>query len=256
MGKEGVIIHTAKDLFDTHHKRYICSDKNILKFWSTIKFVKGIIFDVDQRTLPTDAYESNYNFFSPLNSPYDEDFKYNLSNQIDFSLFPKRFSGHIDENYKTAVFQPISLKNKPPELRNDFIATWDHSVSALIDKGYKILLIGSNDDLKVLDDIYANSYFPYLDNTINLMGCLDIFESIELVMEKADFVLSCCSWSGWYGIAARKKTAMTLGPLMEENKKDRCFVDLMKNKDVFYMDYSSKKEEADKNIAKWIKDNA
>jgi hypothetical protein len=48
---------------------------------------------------------------------------------------------------------------------------------------------------------------------------------------------------------------MTLGPLMEKNKRDSRFVDLMKNKDVFYMDYSSKKEEADKNIAQWIKDN-
>jgi hypothetical protein len=46
---------------------------------------------------------------------------------------------------------------------------------------------------------------------------------------------------------------MMLGPLMEKNKRDSRFVDLMKNKDVFCMDYSSKKEEADKNIAQWIR---
>jgi len=256
MGKEGVIIHTAKDLFDTHHERYICTDKNILKFWSTLKFVKGIIFDVDQRTLPTDAHESNYNFFSPLDFPYDDDFKCNFSNEINFSFFPRRLTQDIDQNCKTAVFQPISLKNKPASLKNDFIATWDKSVSALLEKKYKIYVIGSSEDLDSVHEIYGHKSFLYLDNVINLIGCLDIFESIELVMEKADFVLSCCSWSGWYGIAARKKTAMMLGPLMEKNKRDSRFVDLMKNKDVFCMDYSSKKEEADKNIAKWIQNNA
>tara|TARA_R100001198_G_C5219405_1_gene202085 strand:+ start:126 stop:995 length:870 start_codon:yes stop_codon:yes gene_type:complete len=254
-GKEGIIIHTAKDLFDTHHKRYVSTDKNILKFWSTFNFVKGIIFDVDQRTLPTDAQNSNYNLFPHLNLPYDDNFQYDLSNEINFSLFPKRFTYDIDQKSKIAVFQPVSLKNKPVELKKDFIATWDKSVSSLLEKKYKIYAVGSSEDLDLVHEIYGHKSFLYLDNVINLMGCLDIFESIELVMKKADFVLSCDSWAGWYGIASRKKTAYAAGPLIE-NGTDSHYLNCIKNKDVFFMDYSSKKEETDKNMAKWIQNNA
>ena len=44
---------------------------------------------------------------------------------------------------------------------------------------------------------------------------------------------------------------MALGPLMEKGKEDSKYVDLMKNKDVFFMDYSSK-EETDLSISNWI----
>ena len=47
---------------------------------------------------------------------------------------------------------------------------------------------------------------------------------------------------------------MAIGPLMEN--EDQKYLNLMKNKDVFFMDYSSKKEEADQNIAEWIKHKA
>ena len=257
MGKKGIIIHTSKDLFETHHDRFVNTEKDILKFWSTFEFIKGIIFDVDQRTLPTDAAVSNYNIFPYLDFPYNDDYQCNLAEHIDFSLFPKRFNQNLNSNYKTAILQPVSLKNKPVALKNDFIAEWDESVAELIKKGYWIYMIGSDEDSQILREIHDSKLSSFTDKSqvTNLMGRLDMFESIDLVMNKADFVMSCCSWSGWYGIASRKKTAMAIGPLMEEGKTDRAYVNCMKNKDIFFMDYSSKKEETDKNIARWIKDN-
>ena len=83
MGKKGVIIHTGKDLFATHHHRYAPIESDILKFWTTFDFVKGILFDVDQRTLPQDANNSNYDIFPFLDFPYDDDYKCDLANHID-----------------------------------------------------------------------------------------------------------------------------------------------------------------------------
>jgi len=256
MGKEGVVIHTAKDLFDTHHKSYKNTETDILKFWSTFDFVKGIIFDIDQRTLPNDCYNSNYEIFPHLNFPYNDDYEHDITRNINFSFFSKRFEYPLDRNYKTAVFQPISLKNKPDNLKNDFLAVWNESINALIQKDYKIYVIGSKRDYYDVIETYGADVELFLNRPeiTNLMGDLSMFESIDLVMNYSDFVLSCCSWAGWYGIAARKKTAMAIGPLMEN--EDQKYLNLMKNKDVFFMDYSSKKEEADQNIAEWIKHKA
>ena len=69
MGKEGIVIHTSKDLYNTHHKNYTNTEKDILKFWSTIDFVKGIFFDVDQRTLQDDGINSDYEIFAHLSYP-------------------------------------------------------------------------------------------------------------------------------------------------------------------------------------------
>jgi len=258
MGKEGIVIHTSKDLYNTHHKNYTNTEKDILKFWSTIDFVKGIFFDVDQRTLQDDGINSDYEIFPHLNYPYDDHYICNLSKHINFSFFPKRFTEKINSSDKIAVFQPISLKNKPKHLVADFVATWNKSVGELINKNYHIYLIGSSDDYFEAKKIYGDKFTEEIvsPQITNLMGKLDMFEAIDLVMNKADFVLSCCSWAGWYGIASRKKTAMALGPLMEEGGIDKRHTDLIKNKDVFFVDYSSKKDKADNNIANWIQRNA
>jgi len=251
MNKDGLVIHTSKDLWDAHHKDFKTSEKDILKFWSTFTFIKGIFFDVDQRSLPQDAQKSQYELFPFLDFPYNDDFKNDLSQFIDFSLFPP--SSLCIEAGKTAVFQPISLIHKPPHMLDNFICEWSQSVKELIEKNYKIYLIGSLKDLKNCKELY-----PFLfnnPNIIDLMGKISMFEAIELVMKKAHFVLSCDSWSGWYGIASRVKTAYCAGPLIEEGT-DKKYLDLIKNKDVFYMDYSSKKHESDSNIAQWIRNNA
>tara|TARA_R110000824_G_scaffold395424_1_gene596048 strand:- start:7336 stop:8196 length:861 start_codon:yes stop_codon:yes gene_type:complete len=251
MGKKGLILHTGKDLFATHHHSYAPIESDILKFWTTFDFVKGILFDVDQRSLPQDACDSNYDIFPFLDFPYDDDYKCDLANHIDFSLFPES-SLKVTTDTKVAVFQPISLKNKPPLLKNDFICEWELSVNQLIAKGCTIYVIGGAEDTENYNTLYPQ--FSDRKQIINLMGKISMFEAINLVMNKADFVLSCCSWSAWYGIASRTKTAFAAGPLLEDGT-DGKYLNLIKNKDIFYMDYSSKKRQADTNISQWIKKN-
>ena len=87
---------------------------------------------------------------------YDENYKSNLADFIDFSLFPDsnlKISGS-----KIAVFQPLSLKNKPTELVNDYICEWSESVKQLLEKKYKIYLIVSKDNLKECEKLYHFLY--------------------------------------------------------------------------------------------------
>ena len=249
--KSKVIIHASKRAYNPHLKEFIPMDQGILKFWSTFNFVEGILFDCDQETLYEDAEESNYKWFPFLNEKVPDDYNIDLSKEINFSLFPKRFKKFEDS--KIAVFQPISLKNKPDNLKRDFLCSWDQSFQELIKKKYSIYLIGSVEDLNQCEIFYPELLKS--NNIINLMGKINMFEAIDLVMNHASFVLSCCSWSAWYGIASRTPTAFAAGPILESGH-DNKYVKLIKNKDIFYMDYSSKKEEADSNIQEWIINNA
>ncbi len=245
--KDGVIIHTGKRVYNPHLKMYYPADEGIIKFWSTFKFVKGVLFDMDQSSMYEDAKKSNYNWYPFLNESIPEDYKYDLSKDIDFTLFPR--SNLALKHDKIAVFQPISLKNKPTELVNHFLCYWDYSIRALKDKGYAIYMIGSREDY-----FNARELYPELiddKDIVNLMDKISMFDAINLVMNYASFVLSCCSWSAWYGIASRKKTAFCAGPLIEDGEEDK-YVNLMGNKDVFFMDFSSKKQYADSAIANWI----
>ena len=249
--KSKVIIHTGKTALNPHLEMPFPCDQGILKLWSSFSFVEGILFDCRQSHLHKDARKSNYEWFPFLNEGIPDDYNIDLSKDINFSLFPKRFEpmGHS----KIAVFQPISLKNKPQNLKNDFICSWDQSVKQLINKNYFIYVIGSSEDANQCDIFYPDLLKD--NNIINLMGKLDMLEAIDLVMNHASFVLSCCSWSAWYGIASRTLTAFAAGPMLEKGHDDK-YIRLIKNKDIFYMDYSSKKEEADSNIQEWIMLNA
>ena len=255
MSKEGIIIHTAKEFYNPHHESFTPADKDILKFWTTFNFVKGIIFDVDQHTLPEDIQNSNYDIFPYLNYGFNEDYCFDFSETINFSSFPPS-SFEVNET-KVAAFQPISLKNKPAHhagfTMEDFICEWDQCIKELLFKGYKIYAIGSSVDEKKYRELYPNLYNN--SNIVNLMGKISMFEAINLVMNKASFVLSCDSWAGWYGIASRIKTGYAAGPLIESGQ-DKQYLELIKNKDVFFMDYSSKKQQTDNNIANWISKNA
>ena len=53
-----VIIHTSKDVFNPHQGTFTPADGDIIKFWSTFKFVKGVLFDMNQRTMYEDAEKS------------------------------------------------------------------------------------------------------------------------------------------------------------------------------------------------------
>jgi len=248
--KNKIIIHTGKKVYNPHFRNFSPADENLFQFWSSFKSVEGILFDVNQQSLNADADASNYKLFPFLDHKIPENYQCDIRDYMDFSLFPKTFS--LETKGKIAVLQPVSLKNKPKHLIKHFLCEWEHTVKQLLNNDYFIYLIGSHDDLMDSQELYP--FLFHNNQIINLMGQISIFEAMDLVMNKASLVVSCCSWSAWAGIAARVKTVFAAGPLFEDGTEDK-YLKLITNKDIYFMDYSSKKGEADKRIAEWIKEN-
>tara|TARA_Y100000310_G_scaffold344636_1_gene458455 strand:- start:4987 stop:5676 length:690 start_codon:yes stop_codon:yes gene_type:complete len=226
---------------------------DILKFWSTIKFVGGIIFDIDQRIpIELGIEKNNYDVRMTLDSDVSQKFLYDIRNDIDFSRLPRYDSPGWSG--KMASFQPISLLHRAEEdIEPEYISPWDNCIKALLDKGYEIVAIGGDKDVADVE-----KYYPELLNKYpitNLMGKINMFRSIDLVMNHASFVLSCDSWSGWYGIASRTKVAVAAGKTYREGT-DSAYIEALGNKDVYILDYAYNKDNCDTNLARWIKENA
>lgn len=246
-----IIIHTGKSAWCSHTETWHLMDSNVFTFWRTLNCVKGIIFDIEA-TEPIElrCEESNYKVKQGIPVPKEKAaaFTYDIRQDINFSLFPSRSS--FSSNSKIAVFQPVSLSHrKSDNLKSEYIHPWDRSIEALLDKGYEIVAIGNNETDKELKQFYPDLLNKY--PITNLIGSTTIFESIDLVMNRADFVLSCDSWAAWYGIASRKKTAASLG-----DHGCEAYVRALGNQDIYKISYSKNGEICDLNLAEWIKEHA
>lgn len=265
-----VFIHTWRNAWSGHTQEWLSMDHNILQFWTKVGFIKGIIFDIDQyNPIDVGCEQSEYNVHMTLlnrNELSSGEFTYDISNDIDFSSFPahQQLGGVIDEyrrrrdgGEKIAVFQPISILHKRKEdVESEYSSPWDQCIEALLDKEYKIVAIGSDKNAADVEKYYPNLFDRYPIE--NLMGKTSMFESIDLVMNCASFVLSCDSWSAWYGISSRTKTAVAVGRRFEPNhpSSECTYAKALGNEDIYKLDYSYGKEECDTNLANWIKDNA
>jgi hypothetical protein len=261
--EKNIVIHTWKDAWSGRSSSWHPIDYNILKFWASISFVKGIVFDMDQRNpIQTSSENSLYHVHIALSNLYDDKFSFNIKDSIDFSSLP-RFESNgwkrnilkrnkIHKESKIAVFQPVSFLHKEEDkIESDYTNPWDECLRSLLDKGYEIIVIGSNKDNEDVKKYYPNLLTKYPMR--NLMGRINMFESIDLVINHASFVLSCDSWSGWYGIASRKKTAVAASKIIGA---EFGYVLGLGNKDIYELDYSHNKEKCDANLAEWIKNNA
>ena len=257
-GKD-VVIHTDKIAWCGHTLEWFPMDQNIFKFWSTISFVKGIIFDISQKK-PIDKgrQESKFHVGMTLASGSKisgDTFTYDISKDINFSSLPRFRHPYRVDNHKIAAFQPISILHRAKnDVQSEYINPWDKSVEALLEQGYEVVAIGSEKDEKDMEKYHPNLLKKY--PITNLLGKTNIFESIDLIMNHASFVLSCDSWSAWYGIASRKKTAVSAGKTYRNNSEETVYIEALGNKDVYKLDYSNNDEQCDLNLAEWITENA
>lgn len=249
--EKNIVIHTWKDAWSGRTSSWHNIDYNILKFWASISFVKGIVFDMDQRNpISLGSENSSYHVHIALSNFYDDEFSFNIKNSIDFSNFP-RFESSPYKN-KIAAFQPISLLHKNKDsIESDYISPWDKCIKFLLNKGYEIIAIGSDEDNEDIKKYYPTLLTDYPIK--NLIGKINMFESIDLVMNHASFVLSCDSWSGWYGIASGKKVAVAGTRIIES---EITYVHALGNKSAYKLEFAHDKEKCDANLAEWIKDNA
>lgn len=267
-GGKDVIIHTDTDAWAGVSRSWYHMDFDILRFWTTFSFVKGVIFDVSQRSfqladIGTSVFHVNEMANTIMQSPPVENHTYDIREDIDFFSLPhfsdnsQHYINDWNDPAKVAVFQPMSTIHK--DLNNLHIPSWDASVKALLDKGYEIAIIGSAQDGRDIEKYYPNllERYPMRD----LTGKTSMFESIDLVMNCSSFVLSCDSWSFWYGIASRKKTVAAVNASFFQQETSRRnpfsaqFSQAFGNEDVYKTCFAGS-DNCDATLANWINENA
>lgn len=256
-GKD-VIIHTDKIAWSGATMQWHNIDHNILRLWSSISFVKGIVFDITQLDPIQNGCEKSRFYVEQTLAKYwvlKPDFRHNIKENINFDLLERvNYFKDIDPLPKVAVFQPISILHKSKnDILSEYTSPWDKCISALLDLHYEIIVIGSEEDVKNVNEYYPELLTKY--PMVNLMGKINMFQAIDLVVNYSDFVLSCDSWAGWYGIASRKKTAVAAGKNFRNNEENT-YVTALGNDDIYQLDYAFHKEKCDLNLAEWIHKNA
>ena len=264
---KNIIIHTSRDAWAGATQTWSHMNFDILKFWTAFNFVKGIVFDVSQRSFQLEDIVRSMFWVKEMahtisTSPLLESNTYNIAEDIDFFSLP-RFSDNKqhyindwNDPTKVAVFQPMSTIHK--DKNNLHLPPWDESIKALLSKGYEIVVIGSAQDRQDIEKYYPDllERYPMRD----LIGKTSMFESIDLLMNHSSFVLSCDSWSTWYGIASRKKTAaavnkgwLSVGSPYEHLSTH--YYQAFGNEDIYKTCFEGS-DHCDTTLANWINENA
>ena len=260
---KNIIIHSDKEAWAGRTGTWSRMNFDILKFWMTFNFVKGVVFDVSQRSFQlADIFHSMFWVKEMAHmissSPLVESRTYNIAEDIDFSSLPRFDAGlHFVGRADLAVFQPLSTIHTGPKRFSGPIA-WDESVKALLDKGYEIVTVGSAQDEQDAKERYPNLFEKYPIK--NLMGKTSMFESIDLLMNHSSFVLSCDSWATWYGIASRKKTAAAVNKdwLAVQTPYEHLSINYHQafgNEDIYKTCFAGS-DNCDTTLANWINENA
>jgi hypothetical protein len=229
-GYQKAIIHTSSILHANGIDIPINPD--VLKIWERTKFIKEVIIDNNCGSPKEDFKIQEPMDFLEIND---------IREWVDLKDFIPDFTGE-----KIALFQPISLKLKPKDHINDYIPVWNLCLKTLIRKGYEIFMVGSEND--PIDLCVDKEFLPYINNKC---GKWSVLESIAFTIYCSDFVLSCDSWAGLWGIASQKKTAIAWGHRMENNI-DFWVSNFLGNKNYYKYGWSSQKDYCDAFLAEYI----
>ena len=249
--KKGIVIHTGKQSWSPLVRKWHPAESQILKLWSALDFVKGVIFDLEQvRPIDTGCHESLYDVKIATQLIDYNDHTYKISDHLMDFLLPQCPITQ-SKNRKVAVFQPLSLTNRSEELKPEYTPHWEKSLEQLLEKGYDVYMIGGRNDQKDIEKNYPHfSRLPL----INLINKISLLEAFMIIMRKASFVLSCDSWSAWAAIANRVKCGVAAGPTFE-NGDDSSHLKMLGNADCYCLNWSKEGKNCDNNLSQWIKQN-
>jgi hypothetical protein len=233
-----VVIHTSPYIMANGLK--IQSNPIVHEIWKKTNFVQEIVMDVDNQNEKSFFYSEKYK--KPILQP----FEYREYNDVKEWVDLKEYKPYFEKKKTTVLFQPISLRNKPKKFLEDYIPVWDRCLKTLLDKNYEIVMVGGEDDPIELS--FNKKFIPKITNKI---GVWSILESIAFTIYEADIVLSCDSWAGLWGVAARKPSAIAWGYRMEQNI-DFWVTDFLGNKDCYKYGWSSQKEYCDALLANYL----
>lgn len=233
------IIHTTKFL-KTATGLEIPSNPDVCEIWKRTNFVKEIVFDMDYDD--PSSFDVSKKYGKLIQSPMEFRDDNDIKQWVDLTEFTPDYK----KETKTVLFQPISLKTKPKDHLDDYIPVWNRCLKTVIQKGYKIVMVGAADD--PIDLCVNKEFLPYIDN---MCGKWSILEAIAFTLYKADLIISCDSWAGIWGAAAKKPSAIAWGYRMENNI-DFWVTGFLGNRDYYKFGWSSQKEYCDALLAAYL----
>lgn len=247
-GVKGLDLYTyRKFLHNIEGKLYVKeSNPDVFYIWSQCKYINNINFIDYLDNNSSKKMKNNYDLY--IDRPKDEmvSEQHKISEYLSLTPMPK--SQYIGK--KVAIFQPVSVINRPGEIFKKYLVRWDLSLRILIEKGYTIYMIGSENDFDLVKkyNLVQDSCLSYIEN---LCGKIKMIDAIKLVLYRADFVIGCDSWATTYGIAERIPTAVSWGPKLEAGGRESKLPFYLGNKDIYINRWASKGD-ADGFIFEWI----
>lgn len=215
-----------------------------LEIFKRCHWVKEVVMDCDYQDRSSFAISKRYG--CPIEQPLLYSGYHNVTDWLDLTdLVPE-----MDESRPLAVFQPISVSKKQnlvtTEELNSYIPVWDRCLKALLDRGYRVVMVGAPDD--PIDLCVKPELLEQLDNKI---GKWSLLQALAFALYKAEVSLSCDSWLGVWTIAARKPTAICWGHRYE-NDIDAWVIKFLGNTDCYRSGWGSQKEWCDAVLAAYL----
>lgn len=237
------IIHTAPFLlinqFDYNQQVFL--NNEVVEIWNNCNFVDKVEIDVNLEDGKSIYFSDKYQ--AKIWQPMFTRERNSLLDWIDL----KKYTPEIVTKQKIAVFQPISLQNKPKRFHEDYIQVWDRCLNNLLKNDFYIVMIGGKGD--DFSRCFDSKYLNYIDNRV---GSWSILESLSFLLYRSDIVLSCDSWAAVWAIAARIKTFVSLGYKMEFTG-DFWAYGFLGNLDCYDLGWTSQGQYCDAYLAEAIK---
>jgi len=244
MGHEKAVVHSAKQFQFGKSKTKIPNNPDVIEIWNNCNFLKEIVYDIDYND--ASSFDISKTYGCKIEQPMIFRENHNILNWIDL----RKYLPEVPDDKPTVIFQPISLEKKihivAPEHLDSYIPVWKRCINLLLEKNYRIIMVGGKDDPIHL--CVEKKQLPYLDNKI---GKWTVLQALAFTLHKANLVLSCDSWVGIWGIAAQKKTAIAWG-YRYENDIDYWVTNFLGNRNFYKNGWSSQKDDCDAILAAYL----
>jgi len=237
-GHDKTVVHTSKTFRFSDPPMEIPNSPDVLEIYRNCHFVKDIVEEVDYANPETMRFSQKYKV--PILQPMYCSTDHDVRDWIDL----KKYLPETNDNHeKIAVFQPVSLKHKPKKYLNWYISVWDRCINLLHEKNYHIYMIGAPDDPYELTLKKEN-----LNKVISKIGQWSILQALAFLLYKSDLVVSCDSWAGVWGAAAKIPSVNAWGYRYEMDI-DLWVMRFLGNADYYKYYWSSQKDYCDATLA-------
>jgi hypothetical protein len=239
-GHDGVIVHSSPTFRFGNPVQETPTSPVVAEILQRCHFIKDVVFDMRYGDKGSSTYSEKYS------CKIDEPMIFRDQNDIKKYVDLTDFIPPIQISGKCALIQPISLRFKPVNHLDDYVPVWDRCVRALVEKGYRVFLVGGEDD-----PILRTMREDTLALCENMVGKWSQLESLAFAIYKAHYIVGCDSWASIWGPAAKIQTVAAWGYRME-NDIDFWVTGFLGNRNFYKYGWSSQKEYCDAVLAAHI----